>query len=49
MTERSGPLAGLKVLEFARGGPAGLVGALLSDLGAEVVQVGSKGEAGPDD
>lgn len=47
MTERSGPLVGLKVLEFAGGGPASLVGMLLSDLGADVVRVEPKGEAGP--
>ncbi len=34
---RSGPLAGLKIVEFAGIGPAPMAGMLLSDLGAEIV------------
>ncbi len=34
---RSGPLAGLKIVEFAGIGPAPMTGMLLSDLGAEIV------------
>lgn len=38
MTEtRSGPLAGLKVIEFAGIGPAPMAAMLLSDLGADIV------------
>lgn len=36
---RSGPLAGLKIVEFAGIGPAPMTGMLLSDLGAEIVIV----------
>jgi len=39
MTGRSGPLAGLKVVEFAGIGPGPFCGMLLADLGAEVVQI----------
>ena len=38
-TKQSGPLAGLKVLEFAGMGPAPFSGMLLSDLGADVVRI----------
>jgi alpha-methylacyl-CoA racemase len=44
MTERSGPLVGLKVLEFARGEPAALAGMLLSDLGADVLRIDFMGQ-----
>lgn len=45
---RSGPLAGLKVLEFAGLGPAPFCGMLLSDMGADVVRIDRKGtEAAP--
>ena len=43
MAERSGPLVGLKVLEFASIGPAPFCGMLLSDLGADVVRIDRKG------
>jgi len=36
---RSGPLAGLRIVEFAGIGPAPMTGMLLSDLGAEIVIV----------
>jgi len=38
-TKQSGPLARLKVLEFAGMGPAPFSGMLLSDLGADVVRI----------
>ena len=38
-TKQPGPLAGLKVLEFAGMGPAPFSGMLLSDLGADVVRI----------
>jgi len=38
-SKQSGPLAGLKVLEFAGMGPAPFSGMLLSDLGADVVRI----------
>lgn len=37
--ETSGPLAGLKILEFAGLGPAPFCGMLLSDMGADVVRI----------
>ena len=37
-----GPLAGLKVIEFAGLGPAPLAGQLLADQGAEVVVIEPK-------
>ena len=47
---RQGPLASLRVLEFAGIGPAPFAGMLLSDLGAEVVRVQRPGAPkGPDD
>jgi len=42
MTERSGPLSGLKILEFAGIGPAPFCGMLLADLGADVVRIDRK-------
>lgn len=39
MTSRTGPLAGLRVLEIAGIGPAPFCGMLLADLGADVVVV----------
>ena len=42
----SGPLSGLKVLEFAGLGPAPFCGMLLADLGADVVRIDRKGAAG---
>ena len=41
--ERSGPLVGLRILEFAGIGPAPFCGMLLSDLGADVVRIDRKG------
>lgn len=41
-----GPLAGIKVIEFAGIGPAPFCGMLLSDLGAEVVRIDRKGSVG---
>ena len=35
----SGPLNGLKIIEFAGIGPAPLAGQLLSDLGADVIKI----------
>ena len=43
MTERSGPLAGIKIIEFAGIGPAPFCGMLLADLGADVVRIDRKG------
>ncbi|MEE4153153.1 MAG: CaiB/BaiF CoA-transferase family protein [Erythrobacter sp.] len=43
MTTATGPLAGLKVLEFAGIGPGPHVGMLLADLGAEVVRIDRPG------
>ena len=42
----SGPLSGLKVLEFAGLGPAPFCGMLLADLGADVVRIDRRGAAG---
>ena len=41
-----GPLAGLKVIEFAGIGPGPFCGMLLSDLGADVVRIDRKGGRG---
>lgn len=49
MTERSGPLAGVRVVELAGIGPAPFAGMLLADLGADVVRVDRPGTAGGDD
>jgi len=42
---RQGPLAGLKVVEFAGIGPTPFCGMLLSDLGADVIRIERKGQA----
>lgn len=42
----SGPLKGLKVVEFAGIGPAPFCGMLLSDMGADVVRIDRKGAKG---
>lgn len=42
-TEKTGPLNGLRVLEFAGLGPAPLCGMLLSDLGASVLRIDRQG------
>src|SRR5262245_55677378 len=41
----SGPLKGVKILEFAGLGPAPFCGMLLSDMGADVVRVDRKAGA----
>ncbi|UVE19729.1 CoA transferase [Pseudomonas sp. LS44] len=46
--DRSGPLAGLRILEIAGLGPAPFCGMLLADLGADVVLV-DRLETGPED
>ncbi len=43
----AGPLAGLRVVEFAGLGPAPLCGMLLADLGADVIVVGRPAGRGP--
>jgi alpha-methylacyl-CoA racemase len=43
MSERSGPLVGLKVLEMGAIGPVPFCAMLLSDLGAEVLRIDRKG------
>ncbi|MGY6637156.1 MAG: CaiB/BaiF CoA transferase family protein [Erythrobacter sp.] len=45
MTRPQGPLAGLKVMEFAGIGPGPHVAMLLADLGAEVVRIDRPGAA----
>ena len=42
----SGPLVGLRVLEFAGIGPAPFACTLLSDLGADVVRIDRTGPKG---
>jgi alpha-methylacyl-CoA racemase len=44
----SGPLAGLRVIEFAGIGPAPFCGMLLADLGADVVRIDRKETVGAD-
>ena len=41
-TTNSGPLHGLKIIEFEGIGPAPLAGQLLSDLGADVIKIKKK-------
>ncbi|WP_416833036.1 MAG: CaiB/BaiF CoA transferase family protein [Erythrobacter sp.] len=43
MSEKSGPLAGLKVIEFSGIGPGPHVAMLLADLGADVVRIDRPG------
>lgn len=43
----SGPLAGVKVVEFAGLGPGPFAGMLLSDLGAEVIEIAREGAQPP--
>ncbi|HEY0932353.1 MAG TPA: CaiB/BaiF CoA-transferase family protein [Trebonia sp.] len=45
MTQGSGPLAGVRVIELAGIGPGPFCGMLLADLGAEVIQVDRPGGA----
>ncbi|MCB1458758.1 MAG: CoA transferase, partial [Nitratireductor sp.] len=47
---KSGPLAGLKVVEFAGLGPCPLAGQMLGDLGADVILIERKsGKSDPTD
>lgn len=48
-TSRTGPLAGLKVIEMAAMGPVPFCGMLLSDLGADVVRIDRPTRPGADD
>jgi len=43
MTERSGPLTGLRILEFAGIGPVPFCGMLFADLGADVLRIDREG------
>jgi alpha-methylacyl-CoA racemase len=43
----NGPLAGIKVLEFAGIGPGPFVGMMLSDMGADVLRIERKGTRDP--
>lgn len=43
--QKSGPLAGLRIIEFDAIGPVPLAGMILSDLGAEIVRIGRPGNA----
>jgi len=43
----SGPLTGVKILEFAGIGPGPFCGMLLSDLGADIVRIDRKGQGRP--
>jgi len=45
----SGPLAGIKVIEFAGIGPGPFCAMLLSDLGAEVLRIDRRGALPPDE
>ena len=47
VTSRSGPLAGVRVLELAGIGPAPFAGMLLADLGADVIRVDRAGHVPP--
>ena len=47
MTETSGPLAGVRVIELAGIGPGPFCGMLLADLGAEVIRVDRPSPATP--
>lgn len=47
MPVHTGPLNGVRVLEFAGLGPAPFCGMLLSDLGAQVVRISRPGSANP--
>ena len=49
MTDGSGPLRGVKVVELAGLGPTPYAGMLLSDMGADVIRVDRPGVARPQD
>jgi alpha-methylacyl-CoA racemase len=46
MTQNSGPLAGIRIIEMAGIGPAPLCCSLLSDLGADIVRIDRPAPAG---
>jgi alpha-methylacyl-CoA racemase len=43
----NGPLAGLKILEFASLGPGPLAGTILSDMGADIIRIERRGALDP--
>jgi len=47
MAAASGPLSGMKVIEFAGIGPAPFCGMMLSDMGADVLRIDRKGGGPP--
>ena len=47
-TEKTGPLAGCRIVEFDAIGPVPLAGMILSDLGAEIIRIGRVAKAGID-
>lgn len=47
MSTATGPLAGVRVLEFAGIGPGPFAGMMLSDMGADVLRIERKGAADP--
>lgn len=47
MKQTHGPLAGLKIIEFASIGPGPFAGMMLSDMGADVLQIVRPGTADP--
>jgi len=47
MSNNGGPLAGVKVLEFAGLGPGPFAGTMLPDMGANIVRIGRKGTPDP--
>ena len=44
-TDRTGPLSGLKIIEFAGIGPGPFAGMMLADMGATVIRVDRPGPA----
>ena len=46
MSKKSGPLSGLKILEFEAIGPGPFCGMMLADMGADVLVVDRSGESG---
>ncbi|MGR3425080.1 MAG: CaiB/BaiF CoA transferase family protein [Sagittula sp.] len=47
MTERHGPLAGIRVVEFDAIGPVPFAGMMLADMGADVVRIARPGREAP--